>query len=117
MDPREMDGVTNTAVLETADEISQFVHYAQWMEHNIPDFPARFQQLRDILELSYDRRGRHTSKAISKVRLQDIAWSSVHMGAMRSIQESLENTVSLAHFDPKKASVSTLMHPTTGKLS
>ena len=101
MDPRHIEGISTMENPQTAEELSQFVHCAQWMGHNIPDFAARVQPLRNILELAYEKVGRRTSKAISKVKLSDIAWGNVESAAMRSIQDSLRNTVTLAHFNQK----------------
>ena len=103
MDPRHIEGMMNASLPQTGDELSQFVNATQWMGHNIPDFAARVQPLRDILERAYDRAGRRTSKAISKVKLQDLAWGREHSEAMRSIQDSLKSTVSLSHFDAGKS--------------
>ena len=46
MDPRNLDEIAHAVEPQTADEISKFIHCAQWMVHNIPDSASRAQPLR-----------------------------------------------------------------------
>ena len=101
-DPRRLSGLKDAQTPQTAGELSQYVYCIQWMSQAVPDFAARIQPLRDILEAAYSKAGRRTTRAIKNIPLHKLSWGAKHDDAFASIQDSLRNAVTLSHPDNAK---------------
>ena len=101
-DPRNLETLQSMQQPSSADELSQFVHAVNWMRTSIPNFAEVVAPLRDVLRTSAQKAGKSTKKALAKVALEPL-WTPSCTTAFKTIQESLLNVVTLAHFDASKA--------------
>lgn len=99
-DPRNLSGIQQVVMPETAGELSQFIYCLQWMSYSIPDFANRIKPLREVLEAAYKRSGKRTRKSINKIALSSLSWGRTHVESYTSLQDSLREAVKLAHPDP-----------------
>lgn len=103
MDPARLAGLQDIALPQTAEELAQFLYCCRWMSQVIPDFVGRIIPLTEILDSAYARSGRRTNRSIRAISLQSLSWGPTHERVFLDLQESLRNSVQLAHPDPKKS--------------
>ena len=88
-DPANFNGLLNAHEPITVGELSQYVYCCSWMSNSIPRFAERIAPLRNLLELTYNRVGQRTKKAIRNLKLVELGWGREHSNAYKSIQEQL----------------------------
>lgn len=100
-DPRNLSGLRNITSPKTAGELSQYIHCLQWMSQSIPDFANRISSMRKVLEAAYRKTGKRNKRSIASVPLSSLSWGRIHEITFHELQDSLRQSVRLAHPDPK----------------
>eukprot|EP00171_Calliarthron_tuberculosum_P017930 IDg17930t1 len=62
----------------TGDQLQQLCCAANWMRASIPKFNELIDPLTELLELVYAQDGKRTKRAVSKVQLADVGWTTTH---------------------------------------
>jgi len=100
-DPSNLSGLMNITSPQTAGELSQYIYCLQWMSQSIPDFANRISCLRNVLEEAYTKSGKRTKKSIASIPLSSLSWGRQHDKSFLELQDSLRQSVKLAHPDAK----------------
>ena len=69
------------------------------MSPGIPDLAQRVAPLRTLLEEAHKRNGARTKRSFERISLASLGWGPQHVLAFQSLQETLRDSVRLAHRD------------------
>lgn len=84
------------------NELQQLLCSANWIRSAVPEFTTVVHHSVSLMELVYEKAGKRSKKAVSKIKLQNIGWKDIHTEAFEGLKQAAANAVRLAHTDNKK---------------
>jgi hypothetical protein len=99
-DPRHLQGLIDMQVPTTGAELMQFVCALGWLRTSLPEFTTLTAPLTDLLHKVHNAAGgARTKKAVAKIILTDVGWSTDSVSCFDRCKDALINATSLAHRD------------------
>lgn len=95
--PDRIQGLVDIQPPRTAGELQQFVCAANWMRQSIPEYSRLSAALYEALERAATVAGSRKQKHLSKVRLDEIGWTTKELSSFDAVREALLRMVPLAH--------------------
>ena len=99
-DPDRIQGLSDMRRPQTASELMQFLQAANWLRTSLPRMAEVAEPLRVFLEQLMPRASRRTKHVARKRVIQGNAWTAERVGAWRSAQDLVAQSVPLYHPRP-----------------
>lgn len=99
---RQLSGLLEMEGPLSSSHLEQFFSAIQWVKHGIPNFIMRIELRRNFLECLYNRARRRSKRAVGRISLAAMDWSSNERTAFEDFKRALAAQVMVAHCDVKK---------------
>lgn len=101
-DLKRLDGLLSMDCPITGGQLQQFLCAMQWLRSSIPEFQSLVSPLHEFVETVYQHAGKRTKRAVARVSLTDLGWTSAHTTAFSACKNTIAKRVTLAHRDKNK---------------
>lgn len=98
----KLEGLQNITTTINGGKLQKFLCSLQWIKQKINYFSEKSGPLYDLVERVYERAGKQTKRATSKLILRIVGWNNLHHSTLNRFKDSIANQVCLAHRDTKK---------------
>lgn len=100
--PQRFDGTRNMTSPRTGSEHQQFICSMQWMQSDVPKISTVTGPLATFMKQVYAIVRKRTRRAVAKVSLEFVGWSSIHEKSFVACQRALKHQVTLVYVDLNK---------------
>lgn len=101
-DPARLDTLLDMDRPSTGGQLQQFLCAMQWLRSSIPQFQDLVAPLHTFLETVYKHVGKRTKRAVARVSLDKLGWTSSLTQSFERCKTAIADRVTLAHRDESK---------------
>ena len=99
--PRQLKPLLEMGVPCTAGDLQQLVCGSNWFRSAIPDYAKLVSPLQDFLTLCTRKINSSKKKQLDLIKLEFMGWSDMETIAVLHLKQAIQNSMWLAHPDPK----------------